>query len=58
MKQWIEIWDTQKRTGRTIIWNGTGEKIVSHSELKLWTMFWGHGECESVTFTTVTKNIF
>ena len=24
--------------------NGTGEKIVSHSKLKLWTFFWCHGE--------------
>ena len=33
MKQWIEIWHTQKRIG----------KIVGHSKL---TFFWGHGECE------------
>ena len=26
--------------------NGAGEKIVSHSKLKLWTFFWGHGERE------------
>ena len=26
--------------------NGTSEKIVSNSKLKLWTIFWGHGECE------------
>ena len=26
--------------------NGTGEKIVSHSKLKLWKIFWGHDECE------------
>ena len=26
--------------------NGAGEKIVSHSKLKLWTFFWGHGEHE------------
>ena len=25
-------------------WNLT--EIVSHSELKLWTFFWGHGERE------------
>ena len=34
MKQWIEIL------------NGAGEKIFSHSKLKLWTFFWGHGERE------------
>ena len=26
--------------------NGESEKIVSHSKLKLWTLFWGHGEHE------------
>ena len=26
--------------------NGASEKIVGHSKLKLWTFFWGHGECE------------
>ena len=26
--------------------NGAGKKIVSHSKLKLWTIFWGHGERE------------
>ena len=26
--------------------NGSGEKIVSHSKLKLWTFFWGHDEHE------------
>ena len=26
--------------------NGTGKKIVGYSKLKLWTFFWGHGECE------------
>ena len=26
--------------------NGAGEKIVSHSKLKLWTFFRGHGERE------------
>ena len=36
----------KKRTGRIIYENGTGKKIVGHSKLKLWTFFWGHGECE------------
>ena len=45
MKQWIEIWHTQKIMGR-IIMSGAGKKIVSSSKLKLWTLFWGHGECE------------
>ena len=26
--------------------NGAGKKIAGHSKLKLWTFFWGHGECE------------
>ena len=26
--------------------NGAGEKIVSHSKLKLSTFFWGHDESE------------
>ena len=26
--------------------NGAGKKIVSHSKLKLWSFFWGDGECE------------
>ena len=26
--------------------NGADEKIVSHSKLKLWAFFWGHGERE------------
>ena len=26
--------------------NGAGENIVSHSKLKLWIFFWGHGESE------------
>ena len=26
--------------------NGAGEKIVTHSKLKLWTFFWGHAERE------------
>ena len=49
MKQWIEIWHTQKRMGKIINYvydNGTGKKIVGHSKLKLWTFFWGQGECE------------
>ena len=46
MKQSIEIWHTQKRAERTIIWKWSDEKVVSHSKLKLWTFFWGHGECE------------
>ena len=46
MKQWIEIWHTQKKTGRIIIWNGAGKKIVGPFKLKLWTLFWGHGERE------------
>ena len=47
MKQWIEICHTQKRMGRKKIYeNGTGNKFVGHSKLKLWTIFWGQGECE------------
>ena len=26
--------------------DGAGEKMVSHSKLKLWTFYWCHGECE------------
>ena len=26
--------------------NGAGKKNVGLSKLKLWTFFWGHGECE------------
>ena len=52
MKLWIEIWYTQKRTGRIIIWNGTGKKIVSHSKLKFWTFFWGHGDLYLFPFST------
>ena len=26
--------------------NDPGEKNASHSKLKLWTFFWGHGEHE------------
>ena len=26
--------------------NGASKKIVGYSELKLWTFFWGQGECE------------
>ena len=43
MKQWIEVWHTQKRTGRIIIWKCTGKKIIGHSKLKLWAFFWGQG---------------
>ena len=24
----------------------TGKKTVDHSKLKLWTILWGHDECE------------
>ena len=44
MKQCIEIWHTQKRTGRIFIWNGAGKMIVSHSKLKLWTFPSSHDE--------------
>ena len=37
--------------------NGAGKKIVSHSKLKLWSFFWGHGDCES-PLTTCTCNYF
>ena len=26
--------------------NGADKKIVTHSKLKLWAVFWGHGEHE------------
>ena len=26
--------------------DGAGKKIVDPSKLKLWTFFWGQGECE------------
>ena len=26
--------------------NGAGKMFVGHSKLKLWTLFWGHSECE------------
>ena len=44
MKQWIEI--IHKGRIITVYENGFGKKIVGHSKLKLWTFFWGHGECE------------
>ena len=40
--------------------NGTSEKIVCHSKLKLWTIFWGHGECEwplVISYTVGLKRI-
>ena len=46
MKQWIEIWHTQKEREGLLHENGAGEKIVSHSKLKLWTFFWGCDERE------------
>ena len=36
-----------KKNGKDLLYeNGAGEKIVSHSKLKLWTFFWGYAECE------------
>ena len=37
--------------------NGTGEKVVRHSKLQLWTFFWSHGEREwpLVTVKRTTK---
>ena len=49
MKQWIEIWRTQKKNGKDNYMkmeNVTGKKIVGHSKLMLWTVFWDHSECE------------
>ena len=46
MKQWIEIWHTQKKNGKLLYENGAGKKIVSHSKLKLWQFSWGHGKHE------------
>ena len=37
---------TKKEWEGLLYENGTGENIVSHSKLKLWTLFWGHGERE------------
>ena len=40
-------YDIHKKEREGLLYeNGTGEKIVSHSKLKLWTFCWGHGECE------------
>ena len=36
--------------------NGAGEKIVSHSKLKLWTFFWGHAECE-LPLVSIDKHV-
>ena len=46
MKQWIEIWHHKNEWEGLLYKNGAGEKIIGHSKLKLWTFFWGHGECE------------
>ena len=37
---------TKKEQEGLLYENGAGEKIVSHSKLKLWTFFWDHGERE------------
>ena len=42
MKQWIEIWHTQKEQEGILYKNGAG--INKLSNLKLWAFFWGHGE--------------
>ena len=46
MKQWIEI-DTHKNEWEGWLFENGGEDktIVGHSKLKLWTFFWGQGEC-------------
>ena len=46
MKQWIEIWHTQKRMEGLLYENGATKKIVGHSKLKFWIFFWGHDERE------------
>ena len=46
MKQWIEIWHTQKRMGLIVISMVKVKRLFCHSKLKLWTFFWGQGERE------------
>ena len=48
MKWWIEIWHTEKRTGRmiTCIYENGADKVIGYVKLKLWNFFWGHGERE------------
>ena len=36
-----------KKNGEGLLYeNGVGKKIIGHSRLKLWILFWGHCECE------------
>ena len=55
MKQWIEIWNTQKEI---IIWNGASKKSFDHFKLKLWTFFWGQGEHEWPLVCMVLKRFY
>ena len=41
---------TKKEQEGLLYENGAGEKIVSHSKLKLWTFCWGKGEWPLVEF--------
>ena len=45
---WIEMWHTQKRTGRIFIYMYSIWKIVGHFKLKLWTLFWAHDDLYNV----------
>ena len=42
---------TKKEWEGLLYENGAGKTIVSHSKIKLWTFFWGHGECEWPLYT-------
>ena len=46
MKQWIEIWHSQKEWEGYLYENGAGKEIVGHSKLKLWIFFWSQDESE------------
>ena len=50
MKEWIEIWHTQKRTGRLlyVYKNDAGKKVVGHFKLKLQTSFWGQENMNNI----------
>ena len=42
----IYVYKPYKKWGKLLCENGAGKNIVSHSKLKWWTFFWGHGERE------------